>query len=461
MERLSVREIISASHARLLSGNINKNIYAVAIDTRKIRKNSLYIALKGKRYDGHAFASQALEKGACGIIVNRAALKRYKIKTQKIVLEVNDTLQALQDIAHYYRNKFSLQVIGITGTNGKTTTKDILRRLLSSRFNVLSTQGNMNNQIGVPLMLLRLTSKHQYAVLEIGTNMPGEVKKLCRMASPTVGLITNIGAAHLEGLKTLHGVAREKTALFDSLPANGLAVVNADDRYLHKNLSKLRCRIHTFAIENDAATRAENICISARKKTSFLLCINNEQQRCATSLKGTGNIYNILAASTVAYHFGLSLREICDSVASFAGSPDRLEIISLNGKILINDVYNANPASMKMAIQTLVNIGSKRRKIVVAGDMLELGKHSRKLHMDMGKYIAKSKVDLLFTLGKSARLIGKSAVQYGFIKRNVFFYNNMNRLVDKLLKIISQDDALLVKGSRAMGMERIVQALSS
>lgn len=434
-------------------------IKGVSIDSRNVKEGELFVALKGDRFDGHDFVPDAIKKGAWGALVERTALehKFSSLGGLKNILPVEDTLYALQEMAHVHRKKFMVPVVGITGSNGKTTTKEMLASILKQKGPVLKNEGNLNNHIGVPLTLLKMNESHWAGVVEMGMSAPGEIDTLARLVAPTVGVITNIGPAHLEFLGTMDKVAQAKGELLDNLKSEATAVLNADDEHSGALKKRFAGRLMTFGI----ATKADVTAFDVRQEKEYTdMTIAAEGARINIRLRAVGkhNVYNALAAAAAALAVGVPIDAVKYGLDDFLPVAGRSEIKKIEGRTVLADYYNANPASMEAAITTLVSLKSGKKAIAVIGDMLELGEGSAEAHREIGRTAARCKVDLLITIGELATYVEKGALEEG-MKREQVLGAMSRESAGKLLKQLTDPgDVILIKGSRGMKMEKILEA---
>jgi len=426
----------------------------VSIDSRTIKEGELFVALKGERFDGHEFLMNAMEKGR-GALVSTPPAVAFKGKT---IVYVKNTLKSLQDIAHYVRKKRGVTVIGVTGTNGKTTTKELIASILGRGHRVIKNSGNLNNHIGLPLSLTRIGEGDEYAVMEMGASIKGDIKELCEIAAPDYGVITNIGPGHLEGFGNLESVRNTKLELFDAVRT---IVVNADDGFLMEGIAQ-RAReggpkVITFGITNRADVSARDIVLEERRSL-FSLCMKDAQcSETALHVNGNFNIYNALAAASVCSALGVKPEDIAAGIRSFVGVPMRLEMKELLGATVISDVYNANPASMEEAIKELVRL-RKGRAIAVLGDMLELGAYAEEAHRKLGRWMSQLPVDVFIAVGTMMpRAAEEFSADNGHSRRMTITAHDSSEARRILLSLCSEGDTVLVKGSRGMHMERIVE----
>lgn len=474
MESLTIDEILKVLKNRDTSLFFRKRPYfitGISTDTRTIKKKDLFIALAGKNFDGHDFIKDAFSKGACGAIVEKGTLHIFEKKcgASPFLIKVDDTLIALQDIAGYYRDKFNITTIGITGSNGKTTAKEITEHCISMKYKTLKNKGNFNNEIGVPLTLFNLDSEIQVLVLEFATNNFGEIRRLCEISKPKIGVVLNIGLTHTEFLGSLEGVAKAKVELIETLPANGFAILNSDDENVYKMKEKAKCKIITYGINPGVAVGASNIDDLKDNGMRFNLNIDGRSAKVSSKLVGRHNIYNTLAASACSYVLGLSVDEIKEGLETFVlDLPGRWNVSIKRGIKIIDDSYNANPDSMEVSIKTFLNLNGER-KILILADMFELGKHSKEFHRRIGNVIGEASTIpsaedrneiLLFTYGELAREIGISAGKKGVLRNNIISTILKEELVDCIKKVIRKGDSVLIKGSHGMKMEEIVKEIS-
>ncbi len=448
----SVNELLKATCGKLISGKRNIKTEGISINSRTIRPREVFIAIKGNNFDGHNFIKEAVEKGATCIIKE----SRFNIpqEPRAAFIEVTDTIKALGNIARFQRNKFNIPIIAVTGSNGKTTTKEMIAWVLSKRFKVLKNEGTKNNHIGLPLTLLSLNNSFDFAVLEIGSNHFGEVAYLAKICQPNIGVITNIGLSHLEYFKNIEGVFREKYTLMKNLHRPYLAILNADDSLLRKEVLKKTKKplVLSFGIKNKGDYFASGIRLG-NNRIEFTV---NQRQKFILNTLGYCNIYNALMAIGIARIFAMEYREIADRLASFDFPPSRLNLLKINNINFIDDTYNSNPFSLQQALDTLANFENKGRKIFIMGDMLELGKSRKLLHSQVGRSL-KEVCDTFITVGNLSKLTAETARISGFDNKNIFTCESVQQAREVLLNKIAPtcDDIILVKGSRATKMEEV------
>jgi len=457
-----LREIIKAVNGRLLFGDPQSIIKGVSIDSRTIKSGELFIAIKGNRFDGHNFIQEAIQRGAKGIVVDSSQLRvdrpQLRVGREAAFIKVVDTRRALGNLAGFHRQRFNIPVIAITGSNGKTTTKDMLAWILSSRARVLKNPGTENNDIGIPLTLLKLDNTHDFAVLELGTNHFGEIAYLANIVQPSLGIITNIGPAHLEYLKNFLGVYREKLSLLKGLRLPKIAILNADQAWLKKPDIDKRAFVVSYAIKNKSDFSAKAIKLYSKKALGFSIN-SNQRQRVRLNTVGYVNIYNALAAIVAARLLGWDYKSITRRLGTFAFSHGRLRQIELNGISFIDDTYNANPASLSEALDVLDRFRVKGRKIFVMGDMLELGKSAEGFHRQAGVQVAQV-CDVFISVGKFSQFAARWARKFGLGKDCVFSCQDPQQAGDLLFKVVKPNprDLILVKGSRLMKMEKVLKS---
>ena len=450
----SISEILKAINGKLLTSSAIAQARSVSIDSRTIRKSELFIAIKGKNYDGHTFIANAFKNGACGAIVSSkyrppSHVKRLVSGSSRFIISVTDTIRALGEIARFHRNRFDIPVAAVTGSNGKTTTKEMIGDILRNKWLPLGNSGTQNNLIGVPLTLLELTGKHKSAVIELGMNKPGEIKALARIARPNIGVITNIGPAHLEKLESLQAVYRAKRELLDFLGRGDIALLNNDDAFLGR-FRKKDLKILTFGINTKSDFRAKDI---KKEGKGWRFTVNGNSY--FIPLSAYHDIYNALAAISVGTLFNVNAEEMKDILNNYAPLEKRMARSIFNGIEFIDDTYNSNPLSMESAIRTLTDCRAKGKKILISGDMLELGKKTRYYHNRIGRLVARSEINNFIGVGKLTRNSFLAAKRNGM--KNAWFCSSKEEAAVLLRKIVRPDDVVLVKGSRATQMEEVIK----
>jgi UDP-N-acetylmuramoyl-tripeptide--D-alanyl-D-alanine ligase len=455
-------DVLEAIQGDLLSGTATRAFSAISIDSRNISADDLFFAIKGQTHDGHDFVTAVIDFGVKGVIINRNRSGLFPISQWKeagvVSIAVTDTTRALGDLAAFHRKLSKASVVAITGSNGKTTTKDMAAAVVSRRFRVLSTSGNFNNQIGVPLTLFNLKPEHQWAVLELGTNHPGEIRRLAEISLPDIGVITNIGPAHLEGLGSLDGVMHAKAELLEKIKPAGVVVLNADDERIMKIAKNAPGETVFFGRSERATIRADSI---AEKESgiSLNLLLPTETVSVNLFIHGGFMISNALAAAAIGHLIGLSAQDIRAGLEAFRPAPGRMNVLRTpKGINIINDSYNANPGSMEAALITLKVLSGDQRGFFVAGDMLELGSKADSLHREIGSRAARSDIARLYVTGKHANAVASGAMNEHMNSRDIFM-GTKEEICRDLAEHLRKGDWVLVKGSRAMGMEKIIDSL--
>jgi len=454
-------EILEATKGDLLCGDVKHTFEGISIDSRTISANEIFIAIKGNVHDGHGFASNVITGGVRGLIISKDKVCDFADTDWQdkgiVCVKVNDTTKALGDLASFNRRRTNVSVVAITGSNGKTTTREMTASIVSMRYKTLSSKGNFNNEIGLPLTLLDLKSSHQWAVLELGTNRPGEINRLGEICTPDIGVITNIGFAHLEGLGSIEGVMNAKGELLKRIKPEGTAVLNADDSRVLYLSTKTARKVLYFGLSEDARIRALDINETATG-ISFTLALPEERIPIELRAPGRFMVSNALAAASVGYLIGLSSEEIKAGLEYFRPVKGRINIVDVRGVHIIDDTYNANPDSMKTAIRTLGSLKGNSRGILVAGDMLELGEHAESMHRKTGSLAVRSNIARLYVTGEFAETVADGARKENKNSMDIFI-GSRKEILEDLKKWLLPGDWVLVKGSRSMGMEKIVEGL--
>ena len=449
----SVEKIVQATKGKIIQGRLTDEVAGITTDSRKIKPHEAFLALRGKNFDGHDFIANVLKSKVRCLIVDKHPV--VFIPASVAVIKVKDTLLALGDIARFARQKINLPVVAVTGSNGKTTTKEMIAWVLSAKAKVLKNEGTKNNQVGLPQTLIQLTKKDEFAVVEIGTNHFGEVDYLAKIARPNIGVITNIGPSHLEFLKDLKGVAKEKKTLLDNLVKPAIALLNADDKLLKGLINRpiKGKQYFSFGIHEKSDFCASEI----KLKNGWVEFKVNSKFNFKLSSLGDYNIYNALAAIAVGRICGLSYATLRARLAAFKFPKGRLNLVNFKGLRFIDDTYNSNPLSLNAALAALKAADCKGRKILIMADMLELGKQKELLHRQIAWSIT-NVCDRLITVGSLARITARVAQKNGMPAEHIYCCASAVSARDLLFKKIfpKADDLILVKGSRSMKMEEVL-----
>ena len=451
----SLEDVLKATAGILISGKQENAFYGISTDSRLLGKGNLFVALKGEKFDGHDFVRTAMKQGAAGVLAHDEVNINQMMANQNFaVIKVADTLTALGDLAQAWRRRFSVPVIGLTGSSGKTTTKEMMAAIISRRKNILKTEGNLNNLIGLPQTIFRLTREHEVVILEMGTNTRGEIKRLTQIAAPDIGLITNVGPAHLAGFGSMDVVRDEKSDLFLNMSLSSTAIINLDDEAITIAAEKWHGRRITYSMSPNADVTVKDIERNGVKGVSFNLVVGGSTRKVEMRIAGLHHVHNAMAAAAVAV--GIDLKTIVEGLASFRPFSGRMEIIKLhNGAFLLDDSYNANPASVREALMTLKDLKIHRNGYVFLGDMLELGEEAGEMHRKIGMLIATIGVNALFLQGDFSEITAAGAMEGGLSTENIFFLSDKERGIVYLKEHLKKGDWILVKGSHGMKMEKI------
>jgi UDP-N-acetylmuramoyl-tripeptide--D-alanyl-D-alanine ligase len=454
------QDCLNALEGQLLRGDLACPFRGVSINSRTVVRGELFVCIKGDRFDGHDFLADVIEKKVGGIIISdpeKLPSKPVRSEEEPFVIHVQDTLKALQDLASFQRKRFPFQVVAITGTNGKSTTKEMIASILETKFKTLKTQGNLNNHIGVPLTLLKREPSHEMGVLELGMSAAGEIKRLAEIAQPDIGVITNISEGHLVQLKSLKDIQSAKGELFDALTEQSTAIVNADDPLVLELARSLRAKTVTFGIDQPADVRASEIENKDNLGFQFKVSLFDKTLSVRLPYLGYCNIYNALAALATGYSLGIKEDAMTRGLENYQRMSQRNEKIQHKEIDLINDSYNANPRSMTEALKTLDSFKTQGRRIFVIGDMLELGDRSITAHQKLGEEIAASKTNILIALGKLASLSAKSAQALAGEKIQILELASHQEAAEFLTQEAVSGDCVMFKGSRGAAMEKVLQ----
>ncbi|MFQ5964475.1 MAG: UDP-N-acetylmuramoyl-tripeptide--D-alanyl-D-alanine ligase [Candidatus Scalinduaceae bacterium] len=460
MDSISLSDIIKAIDGKLINTDPGINIKGVSTNTRSLKQGEIFFALDGKNYDGHKFIKQAIDKGAIGVIVSNTKKNEYfsfKGLEKCVLIEVADTLKALGDLASYYRQCLRTRFVAITGSNGKTTTKDMVYHVLKNFKNVSRSRNSHNNFVGVPLTIFETDRTHDFCVVEMGTNAPGEIKRLSKIISPNFTILTNIAHAHLEGLGSIEGVADEKAEFIENMDKNGTLITNTDDYWCNQISSRFNGRIISFGFKENVQIRASKV---KRNKSGFVFTVNGSFPITLPVL-GKHNIYNSLATIAVCSAIGINIEEICKKFSDFKLPSMRMEKQICGDIVIINDSYNSNPSSMLAALDEFSQLPVPGRKILVCGDMLELGEEAEKQHKQIGEKVAKAKIDVLLTVGPFSGFVAEGAIDGGMPSENVLSYKTSEEICYFVASLLKSKDTILIKGSRKMKLESVLHQIKN
>lgn len=454
MKALNAEQLAQMVNGRLrASGNIV--IHQVSTDTRTLQRGSLFVAIAGERFDGHDFVTQAVENGAALVLVEEGK----NVPEQIPAIFVSNTLEALGRLAAEYRALFNIPVIAVTGSVGKTSTKEMIASILSARFKVHKTKGNFNNEIGLPLSVLELDEEHEVAVFEMGMRGFGEISQLSRIVKPDIAIITNIGISHIERLGTRQNILKAKLEILDGMSKDGTVILNGDDELLSGLRGLLPQKTLFYGISEEQDIWAYNLLSKGEQGVSFDVKTPRTEMSLFAPAPGMHNVHNALAGIAVAETLGMSDKEIETGLLSFSGERMRLSIVDKDGVKFINDSYNAAPSSMKAALDVLSDIGKDMRKWAILGDMMELGDWTEKAHRDIGKYVSDLGIDYLIGIGSYARWYIEGANEDLHTRTTTMLFGTIEDAKPYIETLIQKGDILLFKGSRKMKLDLLVQEL--
>jgi UDP-N-acetylmuramoyl-tripeptide--D-alanyl-D-alanine ligase len=428
---------------------------AYSIDSRTVGKGELFFAVRGERLDGHDFVDAALEKGAVAAVVRKDQWHRYSWTDR--VLVVDDTLVALQTLATAVRKVWGKPLVGVTGSAGKTTTKEAIAHVLASKFRVLKSEGNFNNHFGLPIMLLKLEPEHDVAVIEMGMSHAGEIRALAKIAQPEIGVVTNVAPVHLEFFDSLAGIARAKYELIESLPSTGTAVLNADDEYVSQFGRDFKGKVVRYGINATADVRAENIRARGAEGSEFDVVIASTREHARLPLVGEHNVLNALAAVAVGLARGLNLSQAASALATLVPADKRGQVLQLGNITVINDCYNSNPKALNAMVDALAAMPAKRR-IVIAGEMLELGPAGEEMHRTAGEHAAGKKIDVVIGVRGLAQALVEGAGKSG---ARAEFVVTPEEAGEWLAREGRDGDVVLLKASRGVKLEKALETFKA
>lgn len=447
---LNFDELVLGLGGEVLIKGSNTNFNNICTDTRKIEKNNVFLALKGEKFNGNLYAKDALLKGASIVVVDENIENLSECESLGTVIKVKNSYDSLLSLAKYYREKLNIKVVGITGSTGKTSTKDLTAAFLSGKYKVFKTKGNFNNHIGLPLMILELDKTYDVAVLELGMSHFNEIHTLANAARPNVAIITNIGLSHIENLKTQENILKAKMEITDFFTKDNILIVNGEDKFL-RNVTSTAYKVRKTSLSEKLDIKAENVQLF-QDKTTFDIVYDNKKYTFNLPMVGAHNVLNAMLAIQASIELGVTFEEMINGLSNMEATSMRLQFIKKDNFTIINDCYNASPDSMEAALNVLSSAEGKR-KVAILGTMNELGEESENAHKAVGK-MAKEKVDLLIVTG-----IYKDQYKDGFEKDNIRIYNTKEDIINDLKNIVNSGDTILVKASRSIKYEDIVKAL--
>ena len=447
---MTFNEMLNAIDGEVIIKSEDVSFNKLCIDTRKIEKNNVFLAIKGANFNGNDFALKALEAGASIVIIDEVKFNLNEIENKGTIVKVKNTREALLNLAKFYRKKLGLKVVGVTGSTGKTSTKDLIAALLSHKYKVFKTKGNFNNDIGLPLMILELTSKDDVAVLEMGMSSLGEIELLADVARPDIAVITNIGLSHIENLKTQENILKAKMEISTFFNKENTLIITAEDKLL-KNVYSNRFKVEKIGYNHEYDVYASNI-ILKEEETEFLAHAFGEEAVFNLPMAGKHNVLNTMLAIEVANCLNVSFEEMIKGLENLEATSMRLQVIKKEGFIIINDCYNASPDSMKSSLDVL-SAYKDHRKVAILGDMYELGEESEKAHFEVGEY-AKDKLDILIVIGRYIKNF-----KDGFNNDNIIMYKTKEECIKELKNIVKLNDVVLIKASRGVKLEDVVKKL--
>ena len=456
MENLKIKDVLKACNGKLICGNEEQDIYGFSKDTRTLKNGDIYVGIRGETFDGNTYYKQAFQNGAIGCILEKYFEDKIEKQKCKNIIIVEDSIKALQDIAKFRRKQVNVPVIAVTGSVGKTSTKDIIANTISQKFKVLKTEGNNNNHIGLPLTLLRLKDE-QAIVVEMGMNHFGEIRTLTNIAKPTICVITNIGTAHIGILGSRENILKAKLEILEGMDESGTVIINNDNDLLHNwgIVNKDKYNIITYGIKNDCDYKAYNI-VENENSVEYQISIDNKEYKVNVPVSGEVFVYNSLCAIAVAKLCGVDTKNAIEGIAKFELTKNRMEIIKKDDITIINDSYNASFDSMKAGLEYL-RITNGNRKIAVLGDMLELGEYEKELHEKVGEEVVKNNIDILITIGQRAKYIARKTQELGL--KNVISFNTNEEAIKYIKNELKNKDVILFKASNSMKFGEIIKEI--
>lgn len=453
MYKFSINEIVLATKGKLLKKNSNQEITYISLNSNDIKENTLFIPIIGEVNDGHKFMESAYQNGCRNFLID----KNHKFNKEDInLIRVKDTTKSFGYISKYYKNKFNIQYIGVTGSVGKTSTKDMIYSVLNQKYKTLKNEGNFNNEIGVPKTLLNLDNTIEKAVIEMGMSYKGEIKHLANIVEPKIAIISNIGMSHIEHFKNQEGIFKTKMEITTNFTKDNILIVNGDDKFLKTlKTKKLKYKLLTYGFEKDNDIYCNNYKIN-EEKIDFSCIINNKEEKFTIPTPAKHNILNALAAILVGLENNIEIKDIKKGLKHFKLTKMRLDIFKTNKYRIINDTYNASYDSMISALNVLKNY--KDRRVAILGDIFETGVYEEKIHRTIGDNV-KDNTDILITIGKSSKYIYDEAIKKGFNKNNAYHFDTKESFIKQKDKIIKANDTILLKASRGMALETLIDQL--
>ncbi len=458
---MTLKQIAEACNGDFCGENAQLLAADIVTDSRKITQGSVFVALKGEKFDGHNFVKQSYEMGAVCCVVN----SDFENTEGLCIISVEDTYAALRDIAAYYRRCFSLPTVAVTGSVGKTSTKDMIAEVLNQNYKVLKTEGNFNNEIGLPLTAFRLSREDEIAVFEMGMSAFGEISRLSKIASPETAVLTNIGFSHIEHLGSQENILKAKLEILDGISPGGTVILNADDEFLNSAAQNIPFETLTYGIENKNADMVAYNIQKSSEGTKFDVKVEAEEWHLTVNVPGLHHVYNALSAILVGLLYNMPMEKIAEGIAAFKPCGMRQNAIELEDKIIIKDCYNASPTSMKSGLEVLSVAKPKNgemhcRRVAVLGDMLELGDFAEEAHREVGKLCCEYNLDCLIAVGANAKFVAMGAIDGGFNSSELYVFYDNTTAIEHINEILKPNDVILFKGSRGMRLEEIADFLA-
>ena len=461
MEKLFIDEIAEAVNGEIYGCYKELYVTCVCTDTRKIENGCLFVPIIGQNFDAHDFINEAFENGAIVSLTQKNVDPSILTKKKGIYIKVKDTTLALGQLAAYYRSKFDIPIIAVTGSVGKTTTKEMIAKAIASKYRVLKTKGNFNNHIGLPLTIFEINKETEAAVVEMGMSDFGEISYLSKIAKPDIAVITNIGISHIANLGSKQNILKAKLEILDGLNTDGLIILNGDDSLLNSVKGLLNIETKLYGMDENLDLQAYNVKSLGQEGILFNFTYFNYEYEVFIPVPGSHNIYNALASILIGIRLNVPIELIIKGIENYTQEKMRLNIINGNGIKIINDTYNASPDSMKAAIDVLQDVAAGNRRIAVLGDMLELGEWSDNAHFEIGQYLLKHNIEIIITVGDLSKQIALGARESLQNRNKIFSFDSNKEASDFLKSSVEIGDVILVKGSRGMKMEQIVEELLS